>query len=415
MIKAESSGFEQRLKAEASIDLSVVIVNFKVALYTVQCVESVLAVKGDLTLEVIVVDNASPDASVAVLREAFPADKFPQIHIIANPRNIGFGRANNIAVEQALGRYILFLNPDTLVAEETLAACMAAARNEARLGAIGVMQLNPDGTFAKESRRGVPTPWNSLCKTLGLTRLLPHSRLFAGYYMGNLPRNAAAPIEIVSGAYMFCSREALREVGLFDEEFFMYGEDIDLSYRLRRASFTNLYVPVPILHYKGESTRKTSFSYVHAFFGAMLIFFRKHYRHTSIFLSVPIRCAILLKALLAIVHGQLKSLKNFMFPGSEASLGRHLYIGPNGRAFEKLAREYGLDFTIADLSAADVTQESVRRILPTSCRHIVFDASVFSRSFMLSFMQASNHRLRLGIYYPETETLITQSAAFSFR
>ena len=179
---------------------------------------------------------------------------------------------------------MLLLNPDTLVAEDTLRSCLDFLDARPTVGAVGVRMLNSDGSFAPESRRGLPTPFTSFCKMTGLWTLFPKSRLFGRYYMRYLNPDEANPIEVISGAFNMVRRKALDQIGLLDEDFFMYGEDIDLSYRLLQGGWENYYLPCTILHYKGESTVKSSFRYVNVFYKAMLIFFNKHYgpRHRTV-------------------------------------------------------------------------------------------------------------------------------------
>ncbi|MCF0236790.1 MAG: glycosyltransferase family 2 protein, partial [Bacteroidaceae bacterium] len=234
------------------MQVSIIIVSYNVRHYLRQCLQSVWqsAQSAGLEVEVFVVDNHSTDDSIAHLRQHFGAyeqGRMPKarLHLIANKVNVGFGRANNQALKRCTGKYVLFLNPDTIVTERTLADCWAEAERHEHLGAIGVAMLHTNGRFAHESRRGLPTPWTAFCKMSGLARLFPRSKTFGHYYMRYLDENEAHSIEIVSGAFMWCSHQALKECGGFDEQFFMYGEDIDLSYRFLLAGYDNRYLPTP--------------------------------------------------------------------------------------------------------------------------------------------------------------------------
>lgn len=275
------------------VDLTVVIVSYNVKYHLEQCLYSVQAASRGLTVETWVVDNASTDGSYRYLRERFPGVRF-----IQNEENVGFSRANNQAIRQSAGRYVLLLNPDTLVAEDTLIESVRFLDAHPQAGACGVRMLNPDGSFAPESRRGLPTPFTSFCKMSGLGSLFPNSRTFGRYYMRYLDVEKPNPIEVISGAFFMVRRSALDAVGLLDEDFFMYGEDIDLSYRLLEGGWQNWYLPHPILHYKGESTVKSSFRYVHVFYNAMLIFFNKHYRRRYRLLGLLIRLAVYVRAMM---------------------------------------------------------------------------------------------------------------------
>ncbi|MCD8266546.1 MAG: glycosyltransferase family 2 protein [Prevotellaceae bacterium] len=254
--------------------LSIVIVSYNVRYYLEQCLRSVFASRVEGGLEVFVVDNASSDQSIAYLKPLFP-----EVTYIQNHENVGFSRANNQALRLAKGEYVLLLNPDTILTDHTLQDCLTFLDQHPKAGATGVAMYSHSGKFAWESRRGLPTPWTAFCKMSGLGALFPHSTLFGRYYMRYLPRLEASRIEVISGAFCMIRRKALDEVGLLDEDFFMYGEDIDLSFRLLKGGWENYYHPTPILHYKGESTQKSSYRYVHIFYEAMLIFFNKHYRH----------------------------------------------------------------------------------------------------------------------------------------
>lgn len=267
--------------------LSVVIVSYNVRQYLTACIDSVaLALKG-IEGEVFVVDNNSSDDSVEVI-----AHDYPWVHLINNIENLGFSKANNVAIRQAAGEYVLLLNPDTVVVEDTLRHVLAFMDEHPEAGAAGVKMHNADGTLAPESRRAVPTPLVAARKMIGFTKR---------YYMSYLSWEKPAQIQVVSGAFFMIRRKALDQVGLLDEDFFMYGEDIDLSYRLLKGGWQNWYLPYSIIHYKGQSTQKSDFRYVHVFYQAMLIFFRKHYSHLSIFFTLPVKCAIYFRASLALI------------------------------------------------------------------------------------------------------------------
>ena len=273
--------------------LSVIIVNYNVKYHLEQCIRSVQKASEGLNADIWVVDNASSDGSMDYLQPLFP-----DIHFISNTENVGYSRANNQAIRESKGEYVLLLNPDTIVAEDTLKGCVDFLDAHPKVGATGVRMLNADGTFAPESRRGLPTPFTSFCKMTGLSALFPKSRTFGKYYMKYLDSDEANPIEVISGAFNMLRRKALDEVGLLDEKFFMYGEDIDLSYRMLLGGWQNYYIPYSILHYKGESTQKSSFRYVHVFYNAMLIFFNKHFGKKYFLIGYLIQLAVVFRALL---------------------------------------------------------------------------------------------------------------------
>ena len=265
--------------------LSVVIVSYNVRELLTACIYSVVKASEGIDAEVFVVDNKSADDTVEVISR-----DYPWIHLINNKENLGFSKANNIAIRQSEGEYVLLLNPDTVVAEGTLRGVVEFMDQHPEAGGAGVRMHNADGTLAPESRRAVPTPLVAARKMLGFTKR---------YYMSNLPWDKPGKIEVVSGAFMMLRRKAIDQVGLLDEDFFMYGEDIDLSYRLLKGGWQNWYLPLDIIHYKGQSTQKSDFRYVHVFYQAMLIFFRKHYSHLSFFFTLPVKVAIYFRASLA--------------------------------------------------------------------------------------------------------------------
>jgi N-acetylglucosaminyl-diphospho-decaprenol L-rhamnosyltransferase len=252
--------------------LSVIIVNYRVKHFLELCLHSVQKALRGVDAEVIVVDNHSGDDSVTFLRPLFPAVTF-----IVNTVNIGFARANNQALQQARGDYILFLNPDTILPEDIATRCISFLQSTPGIGGLCPRMIDGSGRFLKESRRGFPSPWVAACKLFGLTALFPHSRLFATYYLGHLPAGRSHPSPVLSGACLWISRSALTRVGPFDGDYFMYAEDIDLSYRLEQAGYVNYYfADATIVHFKGESTQK-DIRHIRQFYKAMSQFRRKHF------------------------------------------------------------------------------------------------------------------------------------------
>lgn len=395
------------------MDLSIIIVSYNVRYFLEQCLHSIYASKGNIDLEVFVVDNASKDESIKYIRKRFLRQDYPNLHLIENVRNVGFGRANNQALERAEGKYVLFLNPDTILTDHTLSDCLAFAESHQDLGALGVQMLQTNGLFANESRRGLPTPWTAFCKMAGLATIFPKSRLFGRYYMRYLDKEKPSEIEIISGAFMMLKNESLKRLGAFDEQFFMYGEDIDLSYRMLRGGLKNYYLPTPMLHYKGESTQKSSFRYVHVFYGAMLIFFKKYYHHYASVISIPIKVAIMVKALMALLSGVIIQMKHFLHPEKEEKLGRQLYVGPHGEDVRVLAESYGVDIQTMFGDEKNIKEEDIARNIPKECVHIIFDTSVFSYTYMLDYFRRSNHKYYIGTYNPKTGRIITGAYVLS--
>jgi len=256
------------------LQLSIIIVNYNVKYFLEQCLQSVLLATKNCTAEIFVVDNNSTDGS-----KQFLEPLFKEVHFIWLPKNIGFAKANNIALAKTSGDYILFLNPDTIVAEDSFEKTIAFLQNNTAIGALGVKMIDGSGQFLKESKRAFPSPSISLFKILGLANLFPKSKLFAKYHMGHLSVNENNEVDVLAGAFMLVPKVVLNVVGSFDEAFFMYGEDVDLSYRIQKAGYKNYYfAKTTILHFKGESTKKGSLNYVRLFYKAMNLFVHKHYK-----------------------------------------------------------------------------------------------------------------------------------------
>jgi GT2 family glycosyltransferase len=223
--------------------------------------------------EIFVVDNASKDHTVEMVKA-----KYPDVKLIVNDQNIGFSKANNQAILLATGEYVLVINPDTITSADTIPKILNFMETHENAGGLGVRMINAQGKYLSESKRGLPTPWASLTKFSGISKVFPTSKILNKYYMGWIGEFETAEVEVLAGAFMLLRAKALKNIGLFDESFFMYGEDIDLSYRLTLAGYKNYYFPETyIIHFKGQSTRKFSWRYIQSFYGAMFIFVRKYF------------------------------------------------------------------------------------------------------------------------------------------
>lgn len=397
-----------------ALKLSVIIVNYNVKYYLDQCIRSVLRAFEEMNTpaEIIVVDNHSADGSVDYLEQRYPQKLFPMVRFVRSAHNLGFARANNIAIRQSRGEYVLLLNPDTIVGEDALKASVDFMDVHEDAGAVGVRMLGAQGRRAMESRRGLPTPMVSFFKMLGFCNRWPHHRLFGKYYMGYLPWDEPSQIEVVSGAYCMLRRKALDEVGLLDEDFFMYGEDIDLSYRVLKGGYHNYYLPVDILHYKGESTQKSSFRYVHVFYEAMLIFFRKHYSGMTFLLSLPIKTAIYAKALMALVgmlSDRMRKSLGFFAPSAEGAQ-HYVFVGSLEMqdACRDIARRLGLD---AEFHDSEVLEDMSKATWSEKNDNVlVLDADSMSYADMLKRMSRlsdMNVNVTLGTYSKEIGKIIT--------
>ncbi len=259
--------------------ISVVIVNYNVKEYLEQALLSLQRALHKIAHEIYVVDNASVDDSVAHIRQ-----RFPNVNLIECKENLGFGRANNIALKKVKGEFVVLINPDTVVQEDTFTKLLAFFESTPDAGAATCKIINPDGSFSIDCRHSIPTPMIAFWKVVGLSKLFPQSKLFAKYNLTYLNPNETYPVPAISGSFMMIKRKVLDEAGVFDERFFMYCEDIDLCHRINHAGYKIYYVPTSqIIHYKGESTKKNNIDYVIGFNKALYQFFEKYYAQKTLF------------------------------------------------------------------------------------------------------------------------------------
>lgn len=292
------------------MDLSVIIVNYNVKALLEQTLLSVYKAVQHLAVEVIIVDNNSADDSCLMVKE-----KFPKAILIENKDNVGFSRANNQGIEISQGRNVLLLNPDTVISEDTLVKTVNFLDSTPNAGALGVRMIDGRGEFLPESKRGLPTPAVAFYKMSGLAKIFPKSKTFGSYHLGYLSEFETNKVEILSGAFMLIKKKVLDEVGVLDENFFMYGEDIDLSYRIIKGGYDNYYfADTTIIHYKGESTKKHSINYVKIFYQAMAKFAKKHFsKQQGWWFSTCINAAIFGRAVVAILIRWFNAFKLFLF------------------------------------------------------------------------------------------------------
>ena len=286
-------------------DLSVVIVNYNVVFFLEQCLNSVFAASKNLNVQIFVVDNNSVDGSINMLKE-----NFSSVVLIENKENVGFSKANNQAIKRANSPYVLLLNPDTVIEEDTFDKSIDFMNSNADCGGLGLRMLDGKGNFLPESKRGFPSPSVSFYKIFGLSYLFPKSQKFGRYHLGFLSEFEVNEVDVLSGAFMLLRTVTLEKVGLLDEQFFMYGEDIDLSYRIKLGGYKNYYFPeTKIIHYKGESTKKSSVNYVFVFYNAMILFAKKHFsnKNANLF-SFAINLAIYMRASLSLINRFVKKI-----------------------------------------------------------------------------------------------------------
>lgn len=288
------------------MDLSVVIVNYNTKKLTIDCIQSVLKSKLNFQYDIFVVDNASSDGSVEQIKS-----EFPNVHVISNKENVGFSKANNQAIKACSSRYVLLLNSDTIVNENTLDEMIRYMDEETNVGAVGCEVNLPDGTLDKACHRGFPTPEASLYYMIGLAKKIPNSSKYNSYHKSYMNMHEVHDIDCLVGAFMMVRREAFEQVGLLDEEFFMYGEDIDWCYRIKEAGWRIVYNPtVSIVHYKGASSRRKPFKIVYEFHRAMYLFHKKHFKTKYNFLvNGVVYTGITLKLTFATISNLLKRVR----------------------------------------------------------------------------------------------------------
>ena len=317
--------YVRNIKVGVHLDLSIIIVNYNVKEFLQNLLYSIEKASTNITKEVIVVDNASDDGSVNLIKE-----KFPSVKLIENQSNVGFGIANNQALKLANGEFLLLINPDAVVSEDTFDKMICFFKKNPDAGLAGCKILNPDGTLQLACRRSFPGPWTSFCKVTGLSNLFPGSKLFARYNLTYLDIDQTYEVDAISGSFMMMRREVYEKVGGFDEHFFMYGEDLDLSYRIKQAGYKVFYVhTTQIIHYKGESTRRSSLDETKVFYEAMHLFVKKHFS-SSFIIEVILRAAIVVRSILAFLGKRklslLSALVDFLLFDLCLLLAERIYI-----------------------------------------------------------------------------------------
>ncbi len=368
--------------------ISIVIVNYNVRYFLEQCLISVEKAMHRIENngEVWVVDNNSVDGSVQLIRE-----KFPWVKVIANTENTGFSKANNQAMRKAIGEYVLLLNPDTVIEEDTLEKVIHFMDEHPKAGGLGVKMVDGKGKFLPESKRGLPTPATSFYKIFGISRLFPYSKKFNRYHLGHLDAEQTHEIEILSGAFMMMRKSVLDKVGLLDEAFFMYGEDIDLSWRIIQGGWKNYYFPeTRIIHYKGESTKKGSLNYVFVFYNAMVIFAKKHFSESNAkTFGLLIQFAIWLRASFAVISRFVKRIAppflDFSFLITGLFFTKEIYASLQHKLFkEELILPSFLVFSTVWLFSAWLGGHYDRtKKIPSSLRFTLFGSLIILLTYSL--------------------------------
>lgn len=358
--------------------ISVIIVNYNARYFLKNCIGSIKRSVGVNEIEIIVVDNASTDDSCEMLR----AD-FPEVRLVENTANMGFSKANNQGVAMAGGKHILILNPDTLIAEDTLKNVLQISEMKQDMGVLGVRFIDGSGRFLPESKRNFPDLTAAGLKLMGISRK---------YYARHIEEKETAAVDILSGAFMFMKKSVFDQIGGFDEDFFMYGEDIDLSYRISQAGYTNYYFGgATLLHYKGESTLKNPAHYKN-FYGAMKLFYRKHLDREPVserLIGLIVNAAIRIKSLRKTEHAN--AVKPFR---------KWVYIGNNQGAFDKIQNAY-----------PGTTGEMMHALPDFSLKTdiLFYDSACLSFKEIIDFMSANKGRLPRQRIISEDATFLAGS------
>ena len=371
------------------MQLSIIILNYNVRHFLELCVLSVQNAVQNLDAEIIVVDNNSSDDSCAMMKQ-----RFPNVKLIENKENLGFPKGNNIGVAQAKGEYICILNPDTVVAEDTFEKILNTKHWQLNTGIVGCKLIDGTGNFLPESKRGIPTPWVAFTKIFGFYKLFPKSTLFNKYYAQHLSENETGKVAILVGAFIVMQRELYNEIGGFDENCFMYSDDIDLSYRVLQKGKSNYYFhDTTVIHYKGESTVKDG-TYMKRFQEAMNFFYKKHFK-ISIFFTVFMKVGIVLFSLVKKMQGHSKT---------SANPERYILISEDENLKEKLEKHLKKEVMLHDIK--HLSEENFKS-------EIIFDQNYLDfKTIIHSFETYKNDNYTYKILPKSTDFLIGSNSSF---
>ncbi len=382
------------------MDLTVIIVNFNVKFFLEQALYSVLKAGSTLKIEVIVVDNNSTDGSKEYL-----SPKFPEVNFIWNNFNPGFANSCNLGLQIAKGEFVLFLNPDTIIPEDCFIKCLNFINTTPQCGALGVKMLDGSGSFLKESKRGFPGAIASFFRLSGLTFMFPKSKIISSYYAGNLPTNEENEIDIIAGAFFMVKKSILDKIGGFDAQFFMYGEDIDLSYRIQKEGYKNYYFSqTPIIHFKGESTKKSG-EYNNIFYSAMHLFVNKHYKG---FYKVPMHFAIKTGKIFSSIKLKARSKKS---NNNSQTINTVIFANPESiDQIEKLLVSNNSNFIIKYKIAINSPQDELENLFANidinSISHILLSEGNLSYKKIISFIEKHQGKYKYLFHSNKSSSII---------
>jgi len=389
------------------LTLSIIIVNYNVKHFLEQCLYSVQKAIEGISAEVVVVDNQSADGSIEYLQP-----KFPNVVFIKNQQNEGFARACNRGLAGTTGAFVLFLNPDTIIAENTLSVCLRFLNNNRDCGAAGVKMIDGSGGFLKESKRSFPSPGTSLFKLLGLAALFPRSKVFARYYLGHLNENEDHEVDVLAGAFMMVRRTVLEKTGSFDERFFMYGEDIDLSYRIQKAGFKNYYLAqTTIIHFKGESTLRESLAYIKRFYEAMNLFVKKHYSgRRALLFRILVQTGIWGRALVAAAFRMVRRLLPKKECGAAGERTRLIYVASEAERQEvESFLSSGLPFEPVGCSPSFNDLDAALR--QTGAHHVLLVAGGISYKDIIAYTASQEQTVKYFHAYKSSSMVCSNNSS----
>lgn len=377
------------------MQLSIIILNYNVRYFLELCVLSVQKAIEKIDAEIIVIDNNSQDDSCAMIKQ-----RFPNVKLIENSENSGFPKGNNIGVAAAKGEYICILNPDTVVAEDTFSKVLAFAKRQNDLGILGCKLIDGTGNFLPESKRGVPTPFVAFTKITGLYKVSP--KLFGKYYAQHLSENETGKVDILVGAFMVMKRDLYNEIGGFDEDCFMYSDDIDLSYMALKKGKSNYYFhETTVIHYKGESTVKDG-AYMKRFQEAMNFFYKKHFKVSFLF-SVFMKLGIFFFSMVKMFQG--KPSRSF---GTKTSPKNYILVSESGASGENLRQKLE-----NQLKKPVACQLSLQSFSIDATTEIIFDQNFLNLKTIIESFEAKKAKLVTYKIYPESsDFLIGSNSSF---
>lgn len=389
-------------KKHSQKDISIIIVSYNAKAFLKLCLYSVKKSAHGISTEIFIVDNASNDGTPDMIH----AD-FPDVHLIDNTVNVGFSAANNQAIQKASGKILLLLNPDTIIGENTLHEITRFYSEHPQAGAVGVKMIDGSGKYLRESKRGLPTPQTSLFKLTGLSKLFPKSPRYARYYQGHLNKNKLQQPEILPGAFMAFRKDLLMRTHALDDSFFMYGEDIDFSYRLSQQADHNYYLGhLPIIHFKGEST-PMNVKLAYHFYYSMWIFYQLHFKHTySTLTALLVKAGIMVATSLSVINLPFRKISNRIQQKKSIGYQTVLFCSTSERITEKYLQQlYPTAKKVQFVHSKDLNVHN--HWLNSKKTLIVFDIAYLNISQMITCIEQINNKASFSFLSPDQSFILS--------